>query len=111
MLAAANEQIDRLQARLSGLRSSVEKQGGKVQTLAVAVGSSFVFGNFTRDAIAAGRTLPTIGNMDPALTWGAGLYFLGPMIGGTAGAVAVDAGLGILCAFAFTKGNAPSRAP
>ena len=107
----ANEEIEKLNTRLSGLRGKVEKQAGKIQTVAVAVAGAYMFGNFQRTAISESRSLPTIGHMDPALTWGAGLYFAGPMIGGQAGMVAESAGLGILCAYAYSRGATPSREP
>jgi hypothetical protein len=102
-----SREIQALENRLKGIRGHVEKNSRKIQTAAVAVSASFIFANFQRDAGARG--LPTVGQMDPALVWGGAAYFLGPQIGGMAGEVAEAAGLGILCAFAYQKGAAPSR--
>ena len=98
------ERYQGLRARTAGLRARIDDEAREVQGLAVEAAAAFVMGSMEADARTSGRALATIGDLPPALSWGAGLYMAGRFIDGRGGEIAQAAGRGLIVGFSYRKG-------
>lgn len=110
-IVKAQERIAQLSSRLSGARKVADEQAQRVQRLAVAGGAAYLVGAWKKDRAnntalpADQRGLPTIAGMDPLLLYSVGSYLVGPMVGGRAGEILEDSGIGLLAAYAYSKAS------
>ncbi len=98
------ERYTALRARTAGLRARVDDEAKEVQGIAVEATAAFVFGSMEAEARSSSRPLATVGDLPPALTWGAAAYAAGRAVGGRGGELLQSAGRGLVVGFAYRKG-------
>ena len=99
------EEIAALKQRSSNLRARVEEEAREAQGAAVMAGVGFLFGGLEADAARTNRPLPTVGGLDPAMTWGIGGVIAGRVMGGRAGELVSDAGKALHTIGAYKQGQ------
>lgn len=101
-----DEQIDSLRNRLSNLRRASQEEAKEVLGTGAGLAAAYGFGAMERRAETTSRPLSSpIEGVDPLLSYGAGAFIAGRVVGGDAGLALTNAGRALLTIKAYKAGR------
>ena len=102
-LDRAQEKIQRLEARASGLKDRADEAARRIRRDMVSVGGAYAYGAWTKTYRQRHEAVPTVLGLDPELAVVAALYLAGEFLDGEAAEMAHDVAIGVACGSAMQK--------
>ena len=107
-LVKYQEETSRLRARLSNIRQRGDQEAAQLEQGASMLVAAYLFGSWEKKERDAGRTLATVGGLEPAIAWSVGGYVAGRFVGGRMGEILQSAALGVASGYAYNRGSTGS---